>query len=274
MDNELTRRMKFNCPICRAETDIPAGGKADTLQTNFYLTAFMERQHMLPGVVCEFCDNPATVRCLDCVDNYCINCVKPHSKAKAFHGHHTVDIGDPEAKHKIVVREYCAKHKSEEVRFVCRKCEELICIDCKLTTHENHPSEVIADIAGNIRQEMQRSLNSGSIAKHSTTLSKTKSQLMSTNAALDKELKLGVEKIRRRAQRMHAEIVQVSQALDRKLRSLHGEQHHIIQASLLDTDKQLMSCSSLSNNTVQMLDSADDITMIREGRKLTQRLSE
>jgi hypothetical protein len=73
---------------------------------------------------------------------------------------------------------------------------------------------------------------------------------------------------------MHAEIDQVSQALDRKLRSAHGKQHQIIHTTLQDTDKQRLVCSTLLNTAGQILDSADDFTMIREGRKLTTCLSE
>jgi hypothetical protein len=85
-------RGAFNCPICRAEIDIPTDGKADAFQTNFYLTG----RHDLPCVVCEFCDNSATMRCLECEDKFCKNCIKQHAKSKATRDHHVVGIGDLE----------------------------------------------------------------------------------------------------------------------------------------------------------------------------------
>jgi hypothetical protein len=116
----------FNCPICRAETSIPTGGKADTFQTNFYLTASLAGRHSLPGIGCEFCVNPATMRCLECGENFCKTCVKPHAKSRASRDHHIVDIVEPETKHKVdtgkifgsVVRDPPDAHMDGNVEFI------------------------------------------------------------------------------------------------------------------------------------------------------------
>ncbi|XP_055959330.1 tripartite motif-containing protein 3-like [Patella vulgata] len=84
------RRNKFNCPVCRQQTDVPSGG-ASQFVTNFYLE----------------------------------------------------DDDDD--------KQYCTKHKKQEIEVYCRDCRKPCCSVCVMVGHKDH---TLADL-DQVDQEMR-----------------------------------------------------------------------------------------------------------------------
>ena len=150
------RNGKFTCPLCLVETDIPDGG-VERLQTNFYIKAEQAKTLSLMDAKCEVCDaetSKAENRCLECDQNLCHNCSKTHLKMTSSKEHHLMTVNFPEKPltPAISTKVFCDKHKSEELTFFCKVCDFPICLRCKVTSHENHSTKDLSDVASETRE--------------------------------------------------------------------------------------------------------------------------
>jgi hypothetical protein len=50
--------------------------------------------------------------------------------------------------------EMCDVHEDEKLRFYCKPCKRIICRDCKLTSHEGHPSEDLHGFEKRVKNKM------------------------------------------------------------------------------------------------------------------------
>jgi hypothetical protein len=263
------------CPMCCTDIDIPDSRRALDFQTNFYLVANLEHSGS-SVVVCDICDggNPVFMRCLDCEENYCAPCGNPHVRSKATRHHHIVNTGDPDAKRKIFAREYCSIHRQEEVNLVCKKCNEVICTTCKMVDHQNHVCHEISDAADEIRRELHSAVELGTAVRQLQSLSKTKADCEQTVVLLDSMLESGVQCIHNRAKKLRQDIDQICINLEHELRAAHGEEKLLLglQESCINT--QMANYSTLTTTARHMLNSADNISIIRQGKQLIKRLNE
>lgn len=134
----------FHCPSCRSQVQIPPGG-VGTFQVNFYVEAAIENSQRGQGTnvrICDMCRNQqATSKCVECDQFACTNCISVHGTIGATKSHTVFNITSSGPATPRVVRErYCDTHKDEKVRFFCTQCNCVLCRDCKLTTHEGHPT--------------------------------------------------------------------------------------------------------------------------------------
>src|SRR5678816_4549993 len=89
-------RKTIPCPLCRKVFTIPAEG-LDRLQKNFFIKHLMKitkdlQLSSMSSIACDICKDlyegeektkNATMRCLDCRDNFCDLCAKAHTLHKA-----------------------------------------------------------------------------------------------------------------------------------------------------------------------------------------------
>lgn len=140
----------FKCPLCRNSIDIPDGGLAE-FQNNFYIPNSIQARKL-----CDICSNPAVSFCTDCDEYYCSTCLKTHTTMKISKHHRFLDLIFTKDEKTIKFRKttYCQYHPREEVKFICKDCNGMICVICLLTEHTEHISAGLAAEAVEKRQLM------------------------------------------------------------------------------------------------------------------------
>ena len=159
----------FDCPECRKETSLPAGGVAG-LQPAF----FVERMKDLHGkmaraegkveALCEQCAGEKSVAfCRQCAEFICGDCSRSHTKMKVFSGHVVASLEDLKkgGVSNIPLKEApaaaCADHGEPKSLF-CFDCERLICRDCTIIEHKEHKFEFVKKCASEGRRRLRESL--------------------------------------------------------------------------------------------------------------------
>lgn len=156
---EKIKNNKFQCPLCNDSIDLPQGG-VKNFETNIYIDieALSKLKHH-----CDLCgpDVDATNHCVDCNEKYCKRCTETHAKMKVSRTHSLIKVG-PSDERTVSKTLYCEKHPKEEVKIICKDCDALLCLVCKLTDHEKHTSTDISDekkiVIDYIQQNMQNML--------------------------------------------------------------------------------------------------------------------
>ena len=52
----------------------------------------------------------------------------------------------------------CAMHKGKKLTLYCETCEELICLHCMVKTHKDHQYDLISNMFGKHKAEIEASL--------------------------------------------------------------------------------------------------------------------
>src|SRR6218665_3646575 len=138
---------KMPCPLCRKEFPIPVDG-INGVPKNFFLENLLQYKMTLQmgsaNIVCDLCSASdeskagliptATMKCLECQDNYCDACVKVHQYLKISRDHKLVKIvSDAEApgiNRVQSVKIYCTEHSQKPIEYYCAECRKIVCVYC------------------------------------------------------------------------------------------------------------------------------------------------
>ena len=125
----------FDCPECRKETSLPAGGVAG-LQPAFFVERIkdlhgkMARAEGKVEALCEQCAGEKSVAfCRQCAEFICGDCSRSHTKMKVFSGHVVASLEDLKkgGVKNIPLKESpaaaCADHGEPKILF-CFDCEQ------------------------------------------------------------------------------------------------------------------------------------------------------
>ncbi|XP_058536591.1 E3 ubiquitin-protein ligase TRIM56 [Ochotona princeps] len=152
----------IRCPECRETVPVPPAGVA-AFKTNFFVNGLLDlvkaRGDLHAGKpACALCPlvggtstgGPATARCLDCADDLCQACADGHRCTRQTHSHRVVDLVgyragwyDEEARERQAAQ--CPQHPGEALRFLCQPCSQLLCRECRLDPHLDHPCLPLAE---------------------------------------------------------------------------------------------------------------------------------
>ena len=159
----------FDCPECRKETSLPAGGVAG-LQPAFFVERIkdlhgkMARAEGKVEALCEQCAGEKSVAfCRQCAEFICAGCVQSHKTLKVFAGHVVASLEDLKkgGVKNIPLKESpaaaCADHGEPMILF-CFDCERLICRDCTIIEHKEHNFEFVKKCAPEDRRRLRESL--------------------------------------------------------------------------------------------------------------------
>ena len=115
--------------------------------------------------LCDVCaeDREATHTCLQCQQRYCLPCRRVHDSISSCRSHTVVPLqpdsqGDGHPKGDVPVKqreESCLKHPNQPVILFCNVCKSSICMQCKLTSHEGHATEDLADAGAKVKARLQ-----------------------------------------------------------------------------------------------------------------------
>lgn len=161
---QLAEDGHLRCPECRETVPVPPAGVA-AFKTNFFVNGLLDLVRARAGgdlragkPACALCPlmggasagGPATARCLDCADDLCQACADGHRCTRQTHTHRVVDLVgyragwyDEEARERQAAQ--CPQHPGEALRFLCQPCSQLLCRECRLDPHLDHPCLPLAE---------------------------------------------------------------------------------------------------------------------------------
>src|SRR6218665_2997887 len=159
------------CPLCRKPFVIPTDGMS-TLQKNFFMENLLDVAIMLQldnqtVTVCDMCKaihegneektKEASMRCLECRDNFCEMCAKMHKLSKLSKTHNVVKIGSETEKDisKMQTTRNCAVHNKQLLNFYCADCKKIICVSCFVENHASHKCKDVTTIHNEFRQAIE-----------------------------------------------------------------------------------------------------------------------
>uniref|UniRef100_A0A8D2DBZ3 E3 ubiquitin-protein ligase TRIM56 n=1 Tax=Sciurus vulgaris TaxID=55149 RepID=A0A8D2DBZ3_SCIVU len=161
---QLAESGHIRCPECRETVPVPPAGVA-AFKTNFFVNGLLDLVKaracgdlragkpacaLCPLVGGTSAGGPATARCLDCADDLCQACADGHRCTRQTHSHRVVDLVgyragwyDEEARERQAAQ--CPQHPGEALRFLCQPCSQLLCRECRLDPHLDHPCLPLAE---------------------------------------------------------------------------------------------------------------------------------
>lgn len=266
---------QFKCPLCRSDILVPAGG-VDGFQTNFYI----ETERVMPELSieadypCDICTDGkfAVAYCLNCEENFCRSCVSSHMKMKVSRNHSLVSIGDPDVSGRITKRNFCSKHKTEEIRFVCEVCDEFICINCKLTSHENHSAKDINDVADGARKDIESALKDSRIGERKKQLALERESLSAQATRLKNESDTCCFEIMKKGISLKNKVDEEVKKMITKIKDYVHSTEPILTSEIKQIDCKIEGLASLEITAQQILEMACDVEAIEQAKELKQRL--
>ena len=157
-----------SCPLCRKEFKIPLKGLGG-LQHHFFIQHLVDARNVsikstdeLPCQACleenqdgEGNVSAVTMYCVDCNESLCEKCSRHHRRATMKDGAHQVRPLGAELEQELIQlrRNYCYKHKDEQVKLYCHDC---ICLMCSAVKHRNHNSGEIPEVAETLRPRIDK----------------------------------------------------------------------------------------------------------------------
>ncbi|KAL8609426.1 hypothetical protein ACOMHN_006613 [Nucella lapillus] len=216
----------FPCPSCRRLILLPPGG-VPKLQINFYIeddsaSAFSP----LPQRLCDVCadDREATYSCVQCQQRYCLPCRKYHDSFRSCYGHTVVSLSEEDdgcgkgaplsEKQKV---DLCPKHPDQRVLLHCTKCKVSLCLQCKLTQHEGHPTQDLADASAVVKDKLKDRL--GTLTQEMTEIDHTITAVQDRCSKLQEQKRTTEAAFRARADTLHQWVKQSLEAVVSSLQS-------------------------------------------------------
>ncbi|XP_063409313.1 uncharacterized protein LOC134692736 isoform X2 [Mytilus trossulus] len=113
----------------------------------------------IPVRKCGFCNKAvAALFCEGCHQTLCVDCKQNvHDKVPIFKDHAVVNI-NKEGNHVFKSIPVCEKHKSK-FRYYCSKCDCLTCEECMTSTHNEHRTDKIKNVADARRERVKQILD-------------------------------------------------------------------------------------------------------------------
>ncbi|XP_055379565.1 protein wech [Condylostylus longicornis] len=123
------------------------------------------------SIFCGWCNTGASLKCLDCNEFMCSDCLKNHRSSPFSTNHSVIAAREPSTTPSLTevafsistsVRKKCDVH-DKVLQFVCEFCKKLICQCCTLNEHENHNIIQIRSFAEKSHEKINDALESISI---------------------------------------------------------------------------------------------------------------
>ncbi|KAK3093388.1 hypothetical protein FSP39_014933 [Pinctada imbricata] len=155
---QLEENEEIICPLCRVRTLLDSGS-VDELRHNYFIESLM---HISNADVptCETCNKSVRSEhyCYDCQQYLCPSCFDTHQALRMSRTHRSATVGSMEHSH-MTLKSFCAQHRNEELRFICKQCDKSICRDCKVTCHEGHKTIDIEEYRKESKDTMTKALD-------------------------------------------------------------------------------------------------------------------
>lgn len=142
----------------------------DTAKSSAAAVSLMESK-----LECSICLNSfSDPRFLSCFHTFCLGCLESYTRENSRSDHQGTWINCPICRAKVFlpvggVQElqanfyiepkpgypFCTKHPEEDLRFYCLNCNEIICRDCKVDSHDHHETKRISTIVSELMEKVE-----------------------------------------------------------------------------------------------------------------------
>ncbi|KAI9582662.1 hypothetical protein GQX74_011879 [Glossina fuscipes] len=120
---------------------------------------------------CGWCDVNASIRCLECNEFMCNDCLREHRKSSLSSNHSIVSLPRPigtsptsAISNNMPVApapSYLCDQHNEILRYVCESCKKVVCQFCTLHEHKEHCYSSIQSFVEDSREKIEAALESG-----------------------------------------------------------------------------------------------------------------
>ncbi|XP_076446901.1 uncharacterized protein LOC143284131 [Babylonia areolata] len=273
---DVTSGAVFLCPTCRAVVTVPEGGVA-VLQTNFYVVAKAEEAAKNKPMPCEMCEDEegeagegqnrkeAAYSCDKCQQRMCRACRRLHDKVVNTMEHQVTALMTTRTASRprdTPMSKKCKVHQDRELCLHCQDCDVMICLVCKLTSHQPHQTEDVGAAA--LRGKGELSALVKRAKEQVLVMKKLRSRLSRDVSELDRQRREAGEEARARystllawASRSRDELLEAI-AAERETALAELETEDVTISTIADTLSRLVSRASLVTTTTTTTTTNED----------------
>ena len=267
-----SRNNKFDCPLCQKPCDIPGGGIKqfeDSITKDSTLRTETVERHE-----CDVCgpDINAESHCNECDENYCEACTNVHIKQKLSRTHTLLSISGSKGAMAVNKREFCEKHPQEDVKVVCKDCNKMLCIVCKLTGHEKHNSVDIGDEAVSVKKKLKTAIQK--VKTSVTKLDKLKETLNVAKAESLKNRDNTLEELRDYGKTLKDQIDKKICKIEAAVNSQYDQACANIASLTSETERVTTSLVNITDHANQVVCVLDINSLVAKGGKVHKQLEE
>lgn len=259
----------LECPLCDSEMKVPDKG-AKALRRNYFY--HLQRQDI--GNHCHVCGEEEVARkhCIECNQDFCVTCVKSHSGMTATREHHMLKVGrNPNAeiiKHNL----FCKIHPDERLLYQCSVCKELVCQHCNATTHKQHASKYVKDVAEVNRTKLKEIVNSDEYVNYLCWLAEKKMEISQEVNRYKRTQRNAEDEIQKHSELLHHIVEVIKNELLTKVRERMKEEVKPIKGIIKDLDRKTMSSAAIFQFAKNVSIQGDDIAVVEYSHKLVGKL--
>ncbi|KAH3848482.1 tripartite motif-containing protein 3-like [Dreissena polymorpha] len=260
-----SRGKHCHCPICRAGIRLPKEPKIQRKPIRYPIGP-------TELVVCDICeDNPAFFKCSECNEYFCDKCNKLHLRMKMSKDHHVNIIPSIRAVNdKLRVKVFCDEHQHEEVKFFCRKCGVPICRDCKVVSHEGHPTEPLKEAVEERKTRVSAAITTA--RGHMARLKAESIEILNRKAALEEETTNTTGEIKQHSQKIKDIVDEHSEHLMQVVKQQHDENIAKLDSCLESVTKKMESTKGLIETAAVQMDTDNDVAFINSAGEMIESL--
>lgn len=183
------------CPVCPKFLDVDPQEIKNNIFLQNRVCFFKEQAKSLTNPVCAVCclkllkNEPAIAQCISCSDFLCKVCSDIHTLTTLTINHQVMSLTEiktgkyDDALFMASFKACCPRHSDEELKFYCKPCHILTCINCVVLEHKGHDFKSMDELREE-KENVVKILNEELKAKLST-LNQTKDLILSRKGQLE-----------------------------------------------------------------------------------------
>ncbi|XP_066929377.1 tripartite motif-containing protein 2-like isoform X2 [Clytia hemisphaerica] len=279
---ELCSELGYNIRVKIIDTNEKEVNGISDFPPNFVINNQIDvesvRNSASKPMLCSSCNEqlPATARCLDCMEFLCYACHNAHSRVRMTKDHHILTLEQLKRSedvsgmlHRPV---FCQTHKEERVSYFCNTCQQTICRECVITTHQQNSHEYT-----NIEHAIEGQRNEITSLKQVIEmklpiLNRATSQLSETQQKLDSRSQLITSEIEDRTPRLLKLLEQKEEEMLRELNEIVEGKKKILQKQLEQLEVETKNLKSLYEFTGQILKTGTSAEILMVKQALCERM--
>ena len=239
----------ISCPICKFSTARPEGGLSglkddfrlnqikDGIQAAVKRTKKESEVKSSTSVVCSACWSLAKVRCLQCHQAMCKECLNKHNTRKDVVHHTVLKVEDVSV---------CDDHGTNSSH-VCHDCKRFVCTTCMIDKCSEHVCKEIGEAVRNF-------IASGQLKRNQDESLKMLASSVATEKAIWERFASVKEKIQRHADDLYSAIkIQNNELID-NLKTIKQDALHDLELSRRSASEQRLKLDSLVYNKPEDLE--------------------
>lgn len=156
----------------------------------------------------------ATLHCLDCRRNLCIDCSRGHRRH--CQSHDIVDLDDVLVRRRSIAKSVarCSEHPDESLKIFCTDCRAVVCVLCYAENHNTHQCKDVAKAASDFQRQLR---------EIGTWMDVCKTGMSSAQSDLEKEWRMFEDSLRETRSKIRDKGEQMKRIIDGHMMRLTQE---------------------------------------------------